>query len=139
MFAITKNPQTASLGWRNEHSGSLCTAGSSSGPSRNELDALEHWSEFQRQDASEGSQTPNATHSAIPLTRHLRRSKWMKRPVAAWGRDAASGGPREKREQEFGVDKAPKCDEDLSKSFKLGTKSECYCMQIKNKLKQIKM
>ena len=103
MFAITKNPQTASLGWRNEHSGSLCTAGSSSGPSRNELDALEHWGEFQRQEASEGSQTPNGTHSAIPFTRHSRRSKWMKRLVAAWGRDAASGGPQRSGSRNLGL------------------------------------
>ena len=67
LIAITRNPQTASLRWRNKHSGSLCTSASSSGPSRNEVDALEHWGESQRQDASEGSRTPNATHSAIPF------------------------------------------------------------------------
>lgn len=62
-IAITKNPQIAYPGWKNKHNGPLCTAGPSSGLSRNELDAFEYWREFQRQDATEAK--PQMPHTLL--------------------------------------------------------------------------
>lgn len=85
------------------------TARCFSGPSRNELDALEHWGDFQRQDASEGSQTPNATRFCYSMytTFGEEANDMDEEAGVAWGREVRRW-TTEKREQEFGLRRLPK-------------------------------